>query len=343
LRAKGAAVVRISARDFPAFLRASTWLDSERPARMKVARGNTVVDFGEVDTVWFRRLRAVTLDAKLETAGEAFARDETLAYLYSVGAMLEDRFCVNPLISSVTNSRGRGKIRQLERARKVGMSIPRSLATNEPREAQEFVRSCKLGAIYKVMGGAPPWMGEPNHVAPTGIYTTKLDASAFEDPEQRDRVRYAPCLFQELVPKRLDVRATVIGSRVFSTEIHSQVHAQAAVDFRRGFELKDMPYAIHAMPRELEEKCVRLNRDLGIVFGAYDFVLTPDGRYVFLEVNEQGQFLWLEQITGQPLLENLCELLIQRRPDFVCDAPVHEPGPLPPAPPTDEYDVFESE
>jgi hypothetical protein len=126
----------------------------------------------------------------------------------------------------------------------------------------------------------------------------------------------------------------VIGSRVFATEIHSQVHAESSVDFRARYGLGEVPYAAHELPRRVAEKILAVNADLGLVFGAYDLILTPEDRYVFLEVNQQGQFLWLEEQTGQPLLENFCELLIQARPDYRCSARTHEPG-LPALPPLD--------
>jgi glutathione synthase/RimK-type ligase-like ATP-grasp enzyme len=37
---------------------------------------------------------------------------------------------------------------------------------------------------------------------------------------------------------------------------------------------------------------------LGLSFGALDFVLTPDGRYVFLEINPNGQWMWLDDKLG---------------------------------------------
>jgi len=35
---------------------------------------------------------------------------------------------------------------------------------------------------------------------------------------------------------------------------------------------------------------------LGICFGAFDLILDPNGDFIFLEVNEAGQFLWIEEI-----------------------------------------------
>jgi hypothetical protein len=58
---------------------------------------------------------------------------------------------------------------------------------------------------------------------------------------------------------------------------------------------------------------------LGIVFGCFDFVVTPDGKDVFLEVNQAGQFLFIEEYCGLRLLDAFSEFLLQGRADFVWD------------------------
>jgi hypothetical protein len=59
-----------------------------------------------------------------------------------------------------------------------------------------------------------------------------------------------------------------------------------------------------------------LMRDLGLVFGCLDFIVTPSDECVFLEVNDMGQFLFVEAFTNIPLLDAFSELLLQGRPDF---------------------------
>jgi hypothetical protein len=49
------------------------------------------------------------------------------------------------------------------------------------------------------------------------------------------------------------------------------------------------------LPRDIEDKLLRLMAQLGLVMGMVDLIVTPHGEYVFLEVNEQGQFLWVEE------------------------------------------------
>jgi glutathione synthase/RimK-type ligase-like ATP-grasp enzyme len=102
-----------------------------------------------------------------------------------------------------------------------------------------------------------------------------------------------PCQFQEYVPKRSEFRVTVIGNELFTAEILSQEHPETVVDFRR-FDVP-VTYRAAKLPDELAERCLRLTHSYGLNFGAIDFVLTPDGRYVFLEINPNGQFLFVQQ------------------------------------------------
>jgi len=38
--------------------------------------------------------------------------------------------------------------------------------------------------------------------------------------------------------------------------------------------------------------------------------VTPDGEYVFFEINASGQFQWIEYATGLPITEALVDQLI---------------------------------
>ena len=52
------------------------------------------------------------------------------------------------------------------------------------------------------------------------------------------------------------------------------------------------------LPERVSEACRDLVQRLGLAFGAIDLLQTTSEEYVFLEVNPNGQWHWLEQITG---------------------------------------------
>jgi glutathione synthase/RimK-type ligase-like ATP-grasp enzyme len=51
---------------------------------------------------------------------------------------------------------------------------------------------------------------------------------------------------------------------------------------------------------------------MGLVYGAIDLRLTPDGEYVFLEINPAGQFLYIEGATGLPIAAEMARTLATR-------------------------------
>ena len=50
-------------------------------------------------------------------------------------------------------------------------------------------------------------------------------------------------------------------------------------------------------------------KSLGLVYGAIDMRRTADDRYVFLEINPAGQWLFIEQHSRQPITAAVAELL----------------------------------
>lgn len=51
-------------------------------------------------------------------------------------------------------------------------------------------------------------------------------------------------------------------------------------------------------------------RALGLHYGAFDFVITPQGEWVMLECNPSGQCLWLHHLADLPIPAAMAELLI---------------------------------
>jgi hypothetical protein len=59
----------------------------------------------------------------------------------------------------------------------------------------------------------------------------------------------------------------------------------------------------------VEAGVVRLLEELGLRYGALDFRRRDDGAWSFLEVNPGGQWLFVEERTGQPITAALASLL----------------------------------
>ena len=124
------------------------------------------------------------------------------------------------------------------------------------------------------------------------VYTSQVLESHLDD---LSGAQLSPTIFQPLIPKLVDVRATFVGEELFVAEIESQTDAAAMVDWRRTTNPL-LPHRRASLPRAVEQASRRLMKRLGLVFGALDFVRTPDNEWIFLEVNPNGQWLWLDDM-----------------------------------------------
>ena len=125
-------------------------------------------------------------------------------------------------------------------------------------------------------------------------------------------IRYAPVIFQEEVPKKLELRVTVVAAKVFPAAIRSQESRFLRHDWRHYHDFGESKYySVHTLPEKIEGLCVRLVETLGLCFGAIDLIVTPANEYVFLEINPNGQWLWIEEFTGLPIGDAVAELLIR--------------------------------
>ena len=51
-------------------------------------------------------------------------------------------------------------------------------------------------------------------------------------------------------------------------------------------------------PPEVEHAVLAFARQSGLAYGSFDFAVDNEGRWWFLEVNPNGQWLWIEHATG---------------------------------------------
>jgi glutathione synthase/RimK-type ligase-like ATP-grasp enzyme len=193
----------------------------------------------------------------------------------------------------------------------LGFTLPDSLYTNDPYAIRSFIQSHGGQAIYKAFP-APGWKDGTTELAVHTVHITENDLVS--DP----LLLATPGIYQEVVPKSHEIRLTIMGSHAFPAMVLSQHTLQGRIDWRRAYDEIEMRTT--TVPDSLIQSCQALMKRLNLVFGCFDFVVTPDGDYVFLEVNQQGQFSFVEQYTGIPLLDAFTEFLIQGRPDFTWSA-----------------------
>jgi hypothetical protein len=309
LERKGASVTLWLTSDFPGLSRES--IRFRRDSRSLRVRGPDLeIDGPHFDAVWNRRPSLFVDPASLDEADVAFAGFECSYFRKGLFSTLcRDAFWVNPPDSAFLANR---KILQHAAALKVGLVAPDTLYSNDPEQIRLFIREHGGSIVYKPFTSVP-WRDEKTYWLPlTSVLT--------EDKLPGDTaLSAAPGIYQELVPKKMELRLTIMGGSVFGARILSQQTKKGRIDWRKAYD--ELVMEDCEVPESLASDCVKLLSELGLVFGCFDFIVTPAGEYVFLEVNEMGQFLFIEPRTGSPLLDAFSEFLLAGRREFTWEKP----------------------
>jgi MvdD pre-ATP grasp domain len=297
---RGADFVRVNPAQFPTLTSVSLSYGAAGQFQGTLRVGNQTVDLHLLDAVWCRRLpRCVPHETVTDEASRVYLEEECSLYLQDVWNLLT---CLCVPASPPVIQRAALKASQLKLAGALGFELPPTLFTNNPDEFLQFYRQYNGHIVSKAAGKSFfRSLGET-----FGRYTQVVSK---RDVGYARAVRFCPMIFQAYVPKLVELRITVVGESVFAAEIHSQVSNHTRDDWRH-YDWSQTPYFQHALPSALEQRCVQLVQQLGLCYGAIDMVLTPDRRYVFLEINPGGQYFWIERATGLPISDAICDLLL---------------------------------
>jgi hypothetical protein len=290
LRARGAPFVRFNTEDFPAAT-SLRWRNNGATALML---GPRELDLASVGAVWYRRPAVPVVD--LADPAAVWAAGEAREALDGLWKTLDALWVNHP----DRNRLAECKPEQLRRAADLGFTVPASIVTNDPEAAAAFASEHPDGVVCKPLRSGRVSNGTTSKL----FFTTLLDAAALA---ALGDIGPEPYLFQAFVPKRYDVRVTVIGSDAFAARIESQGNPEAVVDWRRG-DPRGLGHEVEELPPEVGARCVELVASYGLHFGAIDLAATGEG-YVLFEINPNGQWAWLEQAVNLPLRARLADLL----------------------------------
>jgi hypothetical protein len=252
------------------------------------------VDLGAIGSVWCRGFRPSGFPAGLDEEDQRFVFEEAQRAFDALLTALAVPWANHPH----NHVRANSKAAQLMVAREVGFDIPRTLISNEPDLVRDFIERSHSEVVYKAHSQSLNL--ERGKALYTGVVTSR-------ETEQLDLIRISPGVFQDYVAKSFELRVTAVGPRLFCGRIESQSSPDTKVDWRRRpFDIERKPFDL---PSGIAAKIHEFMRRFGLLYGALDFIVTPDDRYVFLEVNPAGQYLWVETVTKMPITAALAELL----------------------------------
>jgi len=243
----------------------------------------------DVHTVWYRKV----FFPEPTDATSSFIRQESEGLLASILAQYEHCKWVNPRPQLEL---AKAKVAQLLRARQLGFRIPDSVVTNDQDVLRKFAARHQGHIVAKPIHAQIIGNESEALVVGTRNLTPEHYAAA---------TSYVPCYAQEQLHIRAEIRVVVFAKHLYAFRLIPQADAQ---------DIKQLPLQkiVHE-PCELEETLAyrvnQLMQSYGLLFGAVDFAVVDDDEPVFLELNPNGQWLWLQYMTGVNLLDPFIDML----------------------------------
>jgi glutathione synthase/RimK-type ligase-like ATP-grasp enzyme len=270
----------------------------------------------DFDTIWLRRFAAPVLEGVIAPIDRPFAELESDTFLRSLLNVHSDRGrWVNPLFAK---ERAQQKVGQLASAVAAGLLVPETLVTNDRDEALEFLDT-RGGAVVAKQFNPIEWKTADGFATVRTRRVTRAMVEAWRP------VELAPTIFQDAVAKAYEVRITMIGDEAVGARLDVFGAGAGSTDWRMA---RVSGQALEVRPWEVSEplstRLGALMKSLGLVFGCIDGIVTPDGEFYFLEVNEMGQFLWLDERCAElGLLGRFCSFLAEGTTDRQGDFPAY--------------------
>src|SRR5947209_683851 len=306
----------------------------------RITLGPYTVEKGDV--VWIRRPEQPAHNPKVCEADRKFAETEYRSFSFCILFLLEKMpvWCINKYTASrMINN----KSVQLLLARNCGLSVPQALMSNSPQAVRDFMERHQHRPTICKQFMPHIWQMEQTR----GVAVTEAFQLTREQLPSDEVLTYAAAIYQDMVVKQFDVRMVLMGNHVYSYSLRT---ARGVLDWRQDAGQGHIEVEAIATPPEVEKGVLEFARQAGVCFGSLDFAVDHDGRWWFLEINEEGQFLWLDQFNHNlKVQEKFCAFItapegstepLEKREGLFRGVPEYErllannevPAPAPPSP-----------
>ncbi|GLQ95574.1 hypothetical protein [Dyella acidisoli] len=246
------------------------------------------IDSTQIRSIWYRRPRLPEAGPCLE-ADRSFIEGQWKYFQKSVFDAADD------LLNTLWVNRPRAadyaesKLLQLQAARAAGLLIPDTIFGNRATDVAKLID--RWGRVVFKTFYPQSWDNSSKGIT-YQMSAVMLDA-ATDLPEQA--IAMSPGIYQRYIEKSYDVRVTIIGCHIFAIQMR-KASGSAYFDWRPHSHDQDMQIELFDVSASLEAKLRNVMQRLGIVFGCIDLVVDPEGEVYFLEVNQAGQFLFVEEL-----------------------------------------------
>ncbi|RTY94967.1 MvdC/MvdD family ATP grasp protein [Flavobacterium sp. GT3R68] len=256
----------------------------------------------DIEAVWYRKLWKITVPEELDECYSGIFQQEYSIMRNLFFESIPNVFWMNPM--ALDHRVSQNKLEQLRIASSCGIDIPESIFTNDAEKVQTFFHEkCHGNMIAKLHGSLSRSMKGDAPFFPTTLITE-------DNLIHLDSLCYCPMIFQRMIPKEYELRIIYVDGIFFTGKIDATASETGKIDWRAANDLSG--WEKYTLPPEVCSSLTNMMLKMGLFFGAIDMIRQKDGRYIFLEVNPQGEWGMLQRDLDYPIGEAIAEKLVSK-------------------------------
>lgn len=303
LNKRSVSVLRLHTEDFPKRIKISIEICNGQ-VDGEIITEHRGIRLSDVTSVWYRRPEKPKLGTDVAPEVVDYIQDQSFEAMQSLYAILDTFWVSSPFALRHAEL----KAVQMIKADEAGLKTPFTLISNNSTRVKLFLKEigenrCAIKPLVATgVRSQDGWRFPHTVILPNDC--------------PLDSVELAPSIFQPYVEKLAELRCVVVGEHIFSVKLNTQLCEDTSIDWRispatlRNFQVQGQNfYELFSLPKTVEASIYRLMRSLDVKFASSDLIITPEGDFVFLDLNPNGQWLWLEMALGIPISSAMANLL----------------------------------
>lgn len=277
---------------------------SDQTCDAQIIINQRLYSLGDFTSIWYRRswlaLEKVDFVSSLDEQFNNQVNDQLKSEIYYLTDFI-DKFFFDKMLNRRTDVM-LNKLNVLKYSVQYGLKIPKTYIISNKEKLAEILNEQKKLITKNFSPGI--FVGFNQHFL--NGYTLEVTNEMINELPDN----FHPTLFQEFIKKAFEVRSFYLNGSFFSSAILSQNDEKTMIDFRNyNFEKPNRtpPYNI---PDVITKKLSNLMNKLELQSGSIDLLVSPEGEFIFLEINPIGQFSQVSKPCNYHLEKRIAESLI---------------------------------
>jgi glutathione synthase/RimK-type ligase-like ATP-grasp enzyme len=305
---RGYDVIRLNTNEIPEEIRLM-FSPSDNKGSMRILSNGRTIRSDDIGSVWVRRPGYFGIPKDLTQQQKYFAVEEIRQALFGLLYSIDCNWVSHPnAIKSAS-----WKPEQLSRAKKLGFRVPRTIITSDIEQITNYFDFTRTQVVYKLLSSPKLGIEKLIDFDPDSDFIALNTATKLvniDEIRKLDSLHLTPSLFQEYIKKQYEYRVTIINNSCFAVKIDAS-KLPDAVDWREYITSSDLKLSLISLNKDVEQACLSITRSYGLKYATIDLVETVTGEIIFLEINPNGQFRYLEILLPDlKISHSLCNYLL---------------------------------